>query len=59
MILFQGLAQLELGKNEKANEKFSLLLNHGQKHLDDTLHIDFFAVSLPGINFFFLCVIFS
>ena len=52
MIFFQGLAHLELGTTEEANNRFMNLIEYGQKHLDDEPEIDFFAVSLPDFLVF-------
>ena len=48
-IYFRGLALQKLGKAEKAQECFEMLLNYGEKHLDDHIVIDYFAVSLPDL----------
>jgi len=34
-IYYQGLAWRALGDEEKARERFSKLIEHGEKHLDD------------------------
>lgn len=52
VILYQGLAYLELNKNEQAREKFELLKAHGKKHENDQVKIDYFAVSLPDMLIF-------
>lgn len=48
-IFYQGLALLKLDKPEKANQKFKKLIKYGEEHLDDTIKIDYFAVSLPDL----------
>lgn len=49
-ILYQGLAWEKLDKPEKALVIFSRLVNYGKEHLNDEVKIDFFAVSLAGIE---------
>lgn len=51
-IFYQGLAWLKLGEKEKANKIFNGLIDFGRKHLDDTIRIDYFAVSLPDLLVF-------
>ena len=51
-IFYQGLAWLKLGNTEKANEIFNKLINFGNKHMDDKIKIDYFAVSLPDLLVF-------
>ncbi|MEE9361697.1 MAG: DUF5107 domain-containing protein [Cellulophaga sp.] len=46
-IFYQGLAYLKLGNIEEANTRFKGLINYGEKHISDTISIDYFAVSLP------------
>ncbi|MCV9387341.1 DUF5107 domain-containing protein [Reichenbachiella ulvae] len=48
-ILYQGLALLELGEKDKANQKFEKLISYGEAHLNDHIKIDYFAVSLPDL----------
>ncbi|MDF2844022.1 MAG: hypothetical protein K0R00_2448 [Herbinix sp.] len=52
MILYQGLAYLKLGEIETAKTKFEKLITYGEKHLEDEIKIDFFAVSLPDFLIF-------
>ncbi|MBI9101588.1 MAG: DUF5107 domain-containing protein [Spirochaetales bacterium] len=52
MIFFQGLALKALGKGEDAASRFNKLLDYGQKHIEDDLVIDYFAVSLPDFLVF-------
>lgn len=49
-ILFQGLANRQLGNEAAARKAFHKLLAFGEKHLFDTVSYDFFAVSLPEIE---------
>ncbi|AKV55019.1 TPR repeat-containing protein [Bifidobacterium actinocoloniiforme DSM 22766] len=52
MILFQGLAHLALGEAGQANARFYRLLDYGEQHLNESDHVDFFAVSLPDFRVF-------
>ena len=48
-IFYQGLALLKLGLPNEANIRFDKLVGFGKKHLDDTIKLDYFAVSLPDL----------
>lgn len=48
-IFYQGLALLKLGLPNEANIRFNKLISFGEKHLDDTIKLDYFAVSLPDL----------
>lgn len=48
-IYYQGLALLKLGRQEEASNRFLRLINYGEKHLNDTIKMDYFAVSLPDL----------
>lgn len=48
-IFYQGLALFKLGLQNKANIRFDKLISFGEKHLDDTIKLDYFAVSLPDL----------
>lgn len=48
-IFYQGLAWRELGDEDKARSRFNKLITHGEKHLFEKCHIDYFAVSLPDL----------
>ena len=48
-IFYQGLAWRELGDEDKARSRFNKLIAHGEKHLFEKCHIDYFAVSLPDL----------
>ena len=52
MILYQGLAYLELGKVREARARFYRLIDYGEQHLDDLVKIEYFAVSLPEFLIF-------
>ncbi len=51
-IFYQGLAWLKLNDPEKAAAIFKSLISFGEKHIDDNISIDYFAVSLPGLSVF-------
>jgi hypothetical protein len=48
-IFYQGLALLKLGQSNDANSRFNKLKDYGEKHIFDTMKIDYFAVSLPDL----------
>lgn len=52
MILYQGFAKQKLGSQKEANARFYKLLDYGEKHINDTMRIDYFAVSLPDFLIF-------
>ncbi|MCI1979032.1 MAG: DUF5107 domain-containing protein [Bifidobacteriaceae bacterium] len=52
MILFQGLAHLALGETGPANARFYRLLDYGERHVEDHISYDYFAVSLPDFLIF-------
>ncbi len=52
MILYQGLAWLELGETGKARTRFYRLLDYGERHWKDEGNIGYFAVSLPDFLIF-------
>ena len=51
-IVYQGLAWQKLGNAEKAVAIFQRLLAFGRAHLNDTVTVDYFAVSLPDLLVF-------
>jgi len=51
-IFYQGLAWNKLGEHEKARHIFQKLVDYGKQHQDDTVKIDYFAVSLPNLLIF-------
>jgi tetratricopeptide (TPR) repeat protein len=51
-IFYQGLAWKKLGEASKAEAIFYRLLEFGKAHLNDTIKIDYFAVSLPDLLVF-------
>lgn len=52
MILYQGLAHLKLNHVGKARACFYRLIDYGEKHLEDQVKIEYFAVSLPDFLIF-------
>lgn len=48
-IFYQGLALLKLGLTKEANTRFEKLITFGEKHLNETIKLDYFAVSLPDL----------
>ena len=52
MILYQGLAKQKLGKQKEANARFYKLIDYGEKHMQDEMKIEYFAVSLPDFMIF-------
>lgn len=51
-IFYQGLAWQKLGNLQKATAIFERLITFGKAHLNDTVKIDYFAVSLPDLLVF-------
>ncbi len=52
MILYQGLANRALGRENQARSRFYKLIAYGEKHYYDQVKIDYFAVSLPDLQLF-------
>lgn len=52
LILYEGLANLELGNGDRARARFHKLIDYGEKHYYDHVKIDYFAVSLPDLQLF-------
>ena len=48
-IFYQGLALLQLGREDEARSRFGKLVAYGEEHLSDEVKIDYFAVSLPDL----------
>lgn len=48
-ILYQGFSLQRLGRNSEAIEKFNMLYDFGERHINDSIQIDYFAVSLPDM----------
>ncbi|UPK67208.1 DUF5107 domain-containing protein [Chitinophaga filiformis] len=51
-IVYQALAWQQLGQPEKARQIFERFIQFGEAHLNDTIRIDYFAVSLPDMLVF-------
>ena len=51
-IFYQALAWQKLNNTRKAMEIFQHLIEFGEKHQDDKVSMDYFAVSLPGLTVF-------
>lgn len=51
-IFCQGLAMLKLGKKAEADMRFDKLISYADEHMNDTVKIDYFAVSLPDFLVF-------
>lgn len=51
-IFYQGLAWKKLGDHARAEKIFRRLIMFGNEHLNDTIRIDYFAVSLPDLLVF-------
>lgn len=52
LILYQGLANRALGREDRATSRFYKLISYGEKHYFDQVKIDYFAVSLPDLQLF-------
>ena len=48
-IFYQGLALLKLGLTDEAHNRFNRLIEYGEKHINDCIKLDYFAVSLPDL----------
>jgi len=48
-IFYQGLALLKMGHKQEAHQRFDKLIQFGEKHENDRVKIDYFAVSLPDL----------
>jgi len=51
-IFYQGLAFLKLNKFDEATQRFDSLVAYADKHMNDEVKIDYFAVSLPDLLVF-------
>ncbi len=52
MFYYRALAYRELGDEEKAKSMLNTLVDYGRDHINDTMKIDYFAVSLPDFLIF-------
>ncbi|HRZ98502.1 MAG TPA: DUF5107 domain-containing protein, partial [Paludibacter sp.] len=48
-IFYQGLALLKLGRKDDAEVRFDKLIDFGEKHINEQIKLDYFAVSLPDL----------
>ncbi|PXX21827.1 DUF5107 domain-containing protein [Arenibacter sp. ARW7G5Y1] len=48
-IFYQGLALSKLNRQKEAQQRFKNLLDYGNKHQNDVVRLDYFAVSLPDL----------
>jgi tetratricopeptide (TPR) repeat protein len=51
-IFYQALAWIKLDEPAKANSIFNKFIDFGERHMDDEIRIDYFAVSLPDMLVF-------
>lgn len=51
-LLYKGLAHIKLNEVDKAFCVFNQMIDFGEKHINDTIRIDYFAVSLPDLQVF-------
>jgi len=51
-IVYQGLAWLKLGHTQTGENIFRRLIEFGDEHIHDNIHVDYFAVSLPDLLVF-------
>lgn len=51
-IVYQALAWIKLGETTKAENIFRKFISFGEQHINDTISIDYFAVSLPDMLVF-------
>ncbi|MDO5292046.1 MAG: DUF5107 domain-containing protein [bacterium] len=52
MLLYKGLAKKELKKTKEAYSCFNKLMDYGERHLNEEVKKDYFAVSLPDFLIF-------
>ncbi len=52
MILYKGLASAETGDVKLACQCFNKLMDYGERHINDVVEYDYFAVSLPDFLIF-------
>ncbi|MDI4647489.1 DUF5107 domain-containing protein [Cohnella hashimotonis] len=52
MIFYQGLAWQKLGVEKEAKRRFNKLVDYAERHLNDDVKFDYFAVSLPDFLVF-------
>lgn len=52
MMYYAARALSALGHEEEAKERFTSFINYAKTHMEDTVKIDYFAVSLPDFLIF-------
>lgn len=52
MVYYQGLAFAKIGQSNESKIRFQKLIDYGNEHLDESVTIDYFAVSLPDFLVF-------
>ena len=52
MMYYAALSIGALGDEQKAMERFDMFIDYAEKHMDDDVKIDYFAVSLPDFLIF-------
>lgn len=50
--MFQALAWIKFGEDDKAKKIFENFIAFGEKHMNEKVSIDYFAVSLPDMLVF-------
>ncbi|WP_440119218.1 DUF5107 domain-containing protein [Paenibacillus sp. QZ-Y1] len=51
-IYYQGLAWQKLGSSKESNRRFNKLIDYAERHMQDQIKMDYFAVSLPDFLVF-------
>jgi tetratricopeptide (TPR) repeat protein len=52
VLFYQGLALRKLNREEEAKQRFESMKEYSKEHINDTIKIDYFAVSLPDLSVF-------
>lgn len=52
MVYYQGKAFAKLGDAAESNKRFYILLDYGERHLNEEMKTDYFAVSAPDFQIF-------
>jgi hypothetical protein len=52
MLFYQALALNALGERAQSRARFQALIDYGEEHENDTVQIDYFAVSMPEFSLF-------
>lgn len=51
-IFYQGMALRKLHRAEEAGHTFNSMADYGERHMNDEVRVDYFAVSLPDLMIF-------